>query len=172
MSENDDPPLLVQYGRSMTDYAAEWLEWQGRLDSSPIPPRVAVWVARHGAVSDRHALAMDHRLPLDAVLILAEDDDQMVIDFLTSNLSVPSDVLMSLVTSGKVSIDAVRSHWHAPAAYMLTAPLFSLATRTISLFLEAVQADDDECARMWKAHESPTRRKRTLGDLWSTIRSV
>lgn len=156
----------------MTDYSAEWLEWQGRFDSPPIPPRVAVWVARHGAVEDRHLLATDHRLPIDAILILAEDDDPMVIEFLTTNISVPSDVLMTLVTSGRTSIEAVRAHWNAPVEYMLTAPVNSLAARTFHLFLESVQADDSEFAAMWKAKDSPTRSKRTLGDLWSTVRAV
>lgn len=156
----------------MTDYAAEWLEWQGRLDSPAIPPRVAVWVARNGTVNDRQLLASDHRLPIDAVLVLAEDDDPSVIEFLTTNISVPSDVLMTLVTSGRTTIEAVRAHWNAPVEYMLTAPVNSLAARTFQLFLESVQADDNEFAQMWKAKDSPTRSKRTLGELWTSVRAV
>jgi hypothetical protein len=47
-----------------------------------------------------------------------------------------------------------------------------LASRTFHLFLEAVQADESEADEMWKAKESPTRSKRTLGDLWSSVRAV
>ena len=115
---------------------------------------------------------MEFRLPIDAILVLAEDEDQTVIDFLAGNYAVPSDVLAKLVSSGRVSARDVQHNLNAPIEQKLDAPLESLAAYAITMFLDAVLADDHERAQLWKAQDSPTKRKRTLGELWSTIRSV
>lgn len=156
----------------MTDERASWLEWQGSLDDSEVPPRTAVWVARHGNVNDRHILAADDRLPADAVLILAEDADPMVIEFLATNTSVSADILAKLVTTGKASAELVQHNLNAPLEYKLAAPFEALGPSSISMFLDAVRADDAERAQLWMALDSPTNRKRTLGDLWSVIRPM
>lgn len=149
-----------------------WAEWEGRLDDTSLPPQAALWFAANGAEHQRRELANNPVLPADSAEQLSQDEDQDVLDFLATNYSVPTDVLVALAERGRVDEKLLARNFNAPTHLKRKLELRHIPARSLTLFLEQMRADDAEQAKVWGAVNSPTRSKRTLGAVWDAVRPV
>jgi hypothetical protein len=148
----------------------DWVEWEGRLSDRELPVSVALSVLRNGSALERQELAINSALPADIALVLATDDDQDVLEILSSNYAVPTEVLEKLVLSGRVDAERIAGNPNAPIHRKLAAPLHLHPPSSLRRFFDTVRASDEERDAVHAARDSRAHRDDTLGAVWARVR--